>query len=342
MRTVIPVHHEGPSGSSLRLDQRDSLLVGFSGERRTSAVLLDRDFGQVQNAAAVFKVSAEGRLVRFVQRDVDMGLTVGDDAAATKDLEVAFHRFEFVLVATAGALAALTAVISFAFRLRNDVALRRPALRWMGICVLAVAFAAPRVAVDVAINGLPNAKAAAILVVEEAQAGAGFKPSEITRGNGVAYQMLDVKGVGLRQMLFEAPYSWLPKSLMSAFGVYGYFTVFAPFPVYAALALVASLLILVSGFALTLARPNNASRLLVVAGGASCLIALSSVLNSWFIALQPQGRYLFPILVMLALILGHARPKLPQGLIRALLFASVLLSVYSFVCVALPAFAHAN
>ena len=248
----------------------------------------------------------------------------------------------FVFTALTGGALAIVAAISFCLRLRNNAALRRPSIRWIGICVLAVAFAAPRVLVDVAINGGPNEKATRILAVEEARAGAGFKPSEVVQGKGVAYQMLDIQGVGLRPMIFDAPYNWLSRSVASAFGVYGYMTVYAPYPVYLALVILASLIAVVAGFALTRAWPDKANRLLVAAAGIGCLIVLSSILNSWFIALQPQGRYLLPIMVMLALILGYARPKLPQGILQALLIASLLLSAYSFVCVALPAFAHAN
>ena len=43
------------------------------------------------------EVAAEGALVLFGERDVDVGLTVGDDSTAIENIECALYCFELIL-----------------------------------------------------------------------------------------------------------------------------------------------------------------------------------------------------------------------------------------------------
>jgi hypothetical protein len=87
------------------------------------------------------------------------------------------------------------------------------------------------------------------------------------------------------------------------------------------------------------ADPQRGGKLLWVALGTTALIVESSILHSWVDALQPQGRYLFPIFAMLAALLQSGEQRLPRPAFGLLLAAAYAVAVYSFVCVALPTFA---
>jgi hypothetical protein len=240
----------------------------------------------------------------------------------------------------AGIALILFAAVSASFRCLRDAVLRQSFLRLIAICALAIAVAAPRILLDFWVNGTPASKSARITAVQEKYAGTGFKPSQIAHGNGITNTALNVKGVGLSQMLIDSPYRWLQTSLLSSFGVYGYMSVYAPYPVYVCLAACMCAIALLAAIALARSRRDHGARLLALSAGICLLTLLSSILESWIFDFQPQGRYLFPIFAMLALVLGHAAPKLSSGPFKVLLIASMGLSAYSFLCVALPAFMH--
>jgi hypothetical protein len=232
------------------------------------------------------------------------------------------------------------AASSLLLRCRRDVLLRRPTFRLIGLCIVITAIATPRFVQDVWVNGTPAVKAAQIAMVEEAHAGQAYKPSVVAQGNGAWGTALAASGIGLSQMLFDAPYRWCATNMISAFGVYGYMNIYAPNFVYVALATLALLIAILSAIALVRAYPGAAGRLLVTASGVCALVALSSILHSWIDAFQPQGRYLLPMAAMLALVMGHAAGKLPIRVFKLLLLASLMLSGYSFARIALPAFTH--
>jgi hypothetical protein len=195
---------------------------------------------------------------------------------------------------------------------------------------------------DIWVNGMPASKSARTTAVQEKYAGPGFKPSEIAQGKGITNTALNIKGVTLGQMLLDPPYRWLQTNVMSSFGVYGYMSVFAPYAIYTTLAGLLCAIVLIAAIALARSHPAQGPRLLALSAGLCLLVVLSSILQSWVFDLQAQGRYLFPILAIVALILGHAAHKLPSGLFKALLFAALIVSTYSFVCIALPSFIQAN
>jgi hypothetical protein len=78
-----------------------------------------------------------------------------------------------------------------------------------------------------------------------------------------------------------------------------------------------------------------------------CLLTLSlalgqvllSAYHSWVADFQPQGRYLFPILPLLAFVLHRYRQWLPAGVLNMLFGSMFALSTFSFVFTALRYFA---
>ena len=242
-----------------------------------------------------------------------------------------------------GGVGLLTAaVVSASYRCWRDVALRSRFLRLVGVLVFALAFAAPRIAQDVYVNGLPSTKATRVEAMEEAYARADLRPSVIARGQGGEGTGLVMQHIGLKDMLFGARYFWIGNSTTTALGLYGYVNILAPFWMYYALLSIALGCVALSAFGLCRAVPMHYARLLSVAAGASFLVVESSALHSWIEAFQPQGRYLFPIFALLALVVVYAESKLPRTAFKLLLASALLVSVASFAFVALPAFGVNN
>jgi hypothetical protein len=139
-------------------------------------------------------------------------------------------------------------------------------------------------------------------------------------------------------MLFGPYYAWVARNTTTALGVYGYLNILAPSAMYAVQLAVVLLCALMVALALRSAEPRRYVRLLLVAAGTSFLVVESSALHSWIDAFQPQGRYLFPLFAMLAMMVAYAEGRLPRAGFRLLLATALVISTLSFVFVALPAF----
>lgn len=233
----------------------------------------------------------------------------------------------------------LVSAASLLWRNWMDRGCRKIILRLLAVVALALAVAVPRMGWDVYVNGWPTERAERLSRTEEARAAPGFRPSEIAAGKGEATTGLRARGVGLWQVVFDAPYHWLASSVASGFGVYGYMNVFAPRWTYLGLLGFFLGIAALAGGSVLRADPQRGGKLLWVALGTTALIVESSILRSWVDALQPQGRYLFPIFAMLAALLQSGEQRLPRPAFGLLLAAAYAVAVYSFVCVALPTFA---
>lgn len=236
----------------------------------------------------------------------------------------------------------LFAIVVTVHRCWRDVILRSRLMRLTALLLLTVAVAAPRVAQDLYVNGLPSTKAARIEAVEEANARADLRPSIIAQGHGGEGTGLVLQHVGLATMLFGPHYAWVARSTTTALGVYGYLNILAPSGMYQVLLIIVLLCAGIAAFALRNAEPTRYARLLIVAAGTAFLVIESSALHSWIDAFQPQGRYLFPLFAMLALIVAYSERKLPRTAFRMLLATSLAVSTASFAFVALPAFGVGN
>ena len=142
-------------------------------------------------------------------------------------------------------------------------------------------------------------------------------------------------GVPLRDVVF-APYHWLRGSFISAFGVYGYSTIFADYWLYVLLGALTLSMCGVAMFALRRACPRDWAALTAIGVGGCVLVATGSLLLSWVDALQPQGRYLFPAFALLAAALAAGAERMPLRVARLILLLAALCSAYSFGLVALP------
>ena len=177
-----------------------------------------------------------------------------------------------------------------------------------------------------AINGFETER----LRVEQAEkfAAPGFRPSEIAQGKAVPRLALRTRGAEFRTLFFK--YGWARRSFESFSGVYHWMTLDSA-PAYY-LFMGALYLALLGFIGAALRRYPWSDALFVVAVfGVAILVLLVSAYHSWTVDFQPQGRYLFPILPMLAFILHRYRDGLRQRTFQVLLACLFAGSVFSFV-----------
>jgi len=215
-----------------------------------------------------------------------------------------------------------------------DGAGRKRLSRLLLLFAFGVLVAVPRIAYDAYLNGSPVDKQQAMTAVAEAHAGPGFKPSERNTEKASGGLALAQRGTSLREVMF-APYHWLSISTNSAFGLYGYMNILQPGWLYSALASIFLLFAAVALYATSRTRDGPAYA--VLAGGFLLIVGISSLLHSWVSDLQAQGRYLLPVLPILASLLMQGRGEIPTRVLKMLLAGAVLLSAYSLLIIALPA-----
>lgn len=128
---------------------------------------------------------------------------------------------------------------------------------------------------------------------------------------------------------------WFEKTYRSAFGMYGYFTAVAADAYYNAMRIAGVALFMLLAMAIVLR--GGLERNLLFAGFVTCAVGLIgiSLYHSWTADYQTQGRYLFPIVPMACVLLYHTRHLMQGAVYKVLLTAMFLMSVYSFVFVAL-------
>jgi len=237
-----------------------------------------------------------------------------------------------------GVLLVVGTTLSSCWRDYKDSQKRSVLRRLAAFVLICAAIAAPRVVWDVHVNGWPQEKAARIHATVEARAGHDFKPSVTAQGKGEPSIGLAARGVRLQNVIF-APYGWAYSSLISAFGVYGYMNIVAQPWFYACISFAAALILALVVLAMRRADPSRWVALATCVGGGTMLVLTSSLLWSWVNAMQAQGRYLFPIVPMMALLFGYSAPYLPKRIFALLIGAAFCMSAGSFALLALPAFA---
>ena len=244
------------------------------------------------------------------------------------------HAAYLPMLVSGGILIVVTALLELRRCLRSET-FRVPLLRLLFLLAASFAIAAPRVGWDLWVNGTPATKNARLNAVVEARAMPQFKPSAIARHDAYPTLVLASQGVPLQGVVF-APYFWLRNTFLSAFGIYGYGTIFADLWLYVALGGL-SLTLAISAFvALRRTHPREWPAVMAIFLGISLLVAVSSLLLSWVSALQSQGRYLFPIFALLSLLLATGADRQPERLTRVVILIAAIMSAASFAFVALP------
>lgn len=235
-----------------------------------------------------------------------------------------------------GLILVLTASAGITRSAWMDAKLRKTFVRLACLVGVAVLFAAPRIGWDFVVNGGPAAKAHKQQIIAEHYAAPGFRPSDVAAGTARPTIALATSGVPLQSIL-AGRYNWETISARSAFGVYGYMNINAPRWTYFALGLILLGVVTLGFRSVIRAEPEIGYGLCAVVIGCAVLICLASLLHSWVIAFQAQGRYLLPILPLLALAMAYAPARLPRTVVKALLLAALLVGIYSMGFSALPA-----
>ena len=141
------------------------------------------------------------------------------------------------------------------------------------------------------------------------------------------------RGDSLRTLVVKE--NWFGKTCRTAFGIYGYFTIAGSDSYYNLILLVgAAFLCYLSAGMLLRAPPAEKLVLLLFYGGALTLIGVS-LWHSWTSDFQTQGRYLFSIVPMFSLLVWHAKRYVADAGFRLFLVAMFVLSLYSYVYIAL-------
>ena len=198
------------------------------------------------------------------------------------------------------------------------------------IVCIGLSLAGLRIGANYAVNGIDMA--AKMANIQEQLADPMYKPSTpLEEKHPFLYRQ--ARGDTLEKIIVVD--RWFERTYRSAFGVYGYFTASAVDSYYNTVRPVGIALFLLVG--ITMVFRGGVSGNLLFAFFISCASALiaASLYHSWTNDYQTQGRYLFPMIPMVCVVLYHARPLMHGTLYKLLISTMFVLSVYSFVFVGL-------
>ena len=175
----------------------------------------------------------------------------------------------------------------------------------------------------------------AVAKVAEQLASDEFKPSKQADGKGFWGMNMRAHGVTFIQM-FTGEWKWHVFTFRSSFGKYGVMDIEPPLIFYRYIGWMfeAFLAVMLAALALNGPAGRMSAWLLVLF---AALTVLQSVWHSWTADFQAQGRYLFPILAMMACVLPRCR-KTPGFYRQALWIVGMGMwgmSLWSFVTVGL-------
>lgn len=221
--------------------------------------------------------------------------------------------------------------------------------KYAAMFLIAIGILAFRCGLDIYVNGETNyvgasyvakffgqlEKKGKLLEYQEVVAEYPFRPSTLQNdpANSRPDLLLMAKGVSLNEMLFNM--GWFELSFSSFAGGYGYMNVWASRKFYNQIAFV---FLLFFGYLIfAFVRSRNRTALLEFGITALCcfLTLAISIALSWIYAFQPQGRYLFPILPMLGVLIYSNRRHLNNLVMNCLFLLLFLFAAYAFITVAL-------
>jgi len=194
------------------------------------------------------------------------------------------------------------------------------------ITVLGLSFLGVRMAADYTING--SDRDDKIVELQEKYGHYKYKRSTPPEDRAPTFLVKD-RGVAFSELIPK--YHWDIKTFQSSFGVFGYFTIMSSQQYYYIVKWFGSallLFILISSF--TRGGILGAGITGVVCS-CSVILILASLHRSWTADFQPQGRYLFPIIPMFGICLGHNIKAINRRVLILLVGIMCMLGVYSFI-----------
>lgn len=162
-----------------------------------------------------------------------------------------------------------------------------------------------------------------------------YKPSTLENDLKNSDPPMKLKAKGYGYFHIFSKWKWHEMAFKSTVGTYGWMSIYASGWFY----LLVGLLYLIFGvyliYAILSSRNSESIVQLAVVLLASFLTIFVSTYLSWTYAIQAQGRYFFPIIGMLALLVYKNHKYLHNFFVNAFIVATFLLSVYSFIFVGL-------
>jgi hypothetical protein len=188
-----------------------------------------------------------------------------------------------------------------------------------------------RMGLDVYQNGL--GKSGVIQEYANKIAEKGFRPTDIQADihKTPSGLRLKEKGVSLESLLVAR--NWHTLSFESFFGVYGWCQIEGPPRYYQLMAILSSLFLF---YAVIQSVASGRFENIVLGVGTLCFICLmlsASLYHSWTYDFQPQGRYLFPILGMLSVLVYEIKAYLNRNILNLFILLMFVTSFWSFLFV---------
>jgi hypothetical protein len=198
------------------------------------------------------------------------------------------------------------------------------------VTLLAMCIAGIRVGADYYVNGFDRSQK--LQAMQEKMADPLYKPSTELHKKHISLKLKD-RGTTLYELIKRD--KWFQKTFATGFGVYGYFTIAAPRIYYNLVKWAAISLLLYIYLVLFIRGGLENSAIGVLAAVLFIALIAVSLHHSWTIGFQAQGRYLFPIVPILGIVLGRARHIFDTRLLTLTVSQMYVLALYSFIFVAL-------
>lgn len=216
--------------------------------------------------------------------------------------------------------------VSKRFR-KTDIS--RPDPIWLLVVILvACAVYGARLGVDRVVNG-PDRNEKRLAFAEQ-RAKDGFKPSQY--GDKDSYYGIHLKDKGLKFTEIFSKWKWHVITARSFFGFYGPMSIPSPGWYYTLVYCLAAGLLLYFMIKGLVGGPRDLLLTLATAGAVAGMVFVSAW-HSWTTDFQAQGRYLFPLLGIVALFASRIWRRLYLPLVIVLCVALYSLSLYSFFAV---------
>lgn len=234
-----------------------------------------------------------------------------------------------------GSVLILASGIGLALNVWRMPDLRPRCVRLFTLFFIACLIAFPRLALDRAANGDSVNKQRTLQAMAEMHAIPALKPSAISKGTDASLpgHNLAEKGVGLLD-IFRAPHEWAYQSWKSMLGVYGYMDISTPTLLY--LMMSGGMLLCTFRAGLSAMQEAEFRPYFFIAICGMALTVLSSMVYSWVVDLQPQGRYLLPCMPIAAAVLMSNRTLARSPVVWTGVTISFLAALYSFFAYGIP------
>lgn len=194
------------------------------------------------------------------------------------------------------------------------------------VTLLGLSFLGIRSIADYTVNGLDRGEKIAAMKEELGQY--RYKKSTPVEERVPTLYMKD-RGVTFTELIPR--YHWDIKTFQSSFGVFGYLSIVSPSHYYTVVAWMGTALLLFILIS-SLSRGGIAGGgVTVVVCGLSGLLVLAALYHCWVVDFQPQGRYLFPIVPMFGVVLGHNMKAVNRRILLLLVGVMFVLGLYSYI-----------